>query len=96
MHQIILLITGCLHLGNVILENKMCRLIDLENQIVGLPNPLRPFIMNHRKINSIEAIDVYSFGFMLYEMMFQTPLNKDSCDNFPPDCPPLVSKYLCY
>lgn len=88
--------TGSLHTGNLVIDNNVCRLLELENQVVGLPTQLRPFMINHRKINSIEAIDVYSFGHVLYEMIFQRRLTTDTCTEFPPECPPLSSKWVFF
>nr|XP_027237297.1 PX domain-containing protein kinase-like protein isoform X2 [Penaeus vannamei] len=85
---------GSLHTGNLVIDNNVCRLLELENQVVGLPTQIRPFMINHRKINSIEAIDVYSFGHVLYEMIFQKRLTTDTCTEFPPDCPPLSRSVL--
>lgn len=42
--------------------------------------------MQHKKINNIQAIDVYCFGHVLYEMMFGTPLHESIVDNIP-NCP---------
>lgn len=99
-------LAGHVHTGNMVIENNVCRLLDLENQVVGLPNQLRGQVIYHRRINSIEALDVYGFGHALYEMLFQKRLEADTCEDFPPQCSPMPSelqkrkieswrKYLC-
>lgn len=83
---------GHVHTGNMVIENNVCRLLDLENQVVGLPNQLRGQVVYHRRINSIEALDVYGFGHALYEMLFQRRLEADTCEDFPPECSPMPSE----
>lgn len=39
-----------------------------------------------------EAIDVYSFGHLLYEMCYGSQLQTATCDNFPTQCSPEISK----
>ncbi|ELT89664.1 hypothetical protein CAPTEDRAFT_145165 [Capitella teleta] len=80
---------GHLHAGNVIIDLETCqaKLLDLENGILGLPSFYRPFFVQFRKISSLEAVDVYCFGQLLYEMSFGEPLGMPSCDTFPPSCP---------
>lgn len=85
---------GHVHTGNLIIENNACRLLDLENQLVGVPNQYRHFMIHLRKINSIEAIDVYSFGRTLYEMVFTQPLLTGTCDDFPEGCSPMCRSVL--
>ncbi|XP_064122875.1 PX domain-containing protein kinase-like protein isoform X2 [Macrobrachium nipponense] len=85
---------GHLHTGNLVIDKHVCRLIDLENQVVGLPNALRDHMTYHRKINSMEALDVYCFGHVLYEMMFLKRLSTSTCDEYPADCPPLPRSVL--
>lgn len=42
--------------------------------------------MQHKKINNLEAVDVYCFGHLLFEMMFGTPLHESIVEDIP-DCP---------
>ncbi|KAK6624436.1 hypothetical protein RUM44_011295 [Polyplax serrata] len=85
---------GHLHLGNILLIENNIKLLDIENAILGLPSFYRPFIVHHKRINTMEAIDVYSFGHVLFEMAFGYPLNESVCDNLPSTCPPLLSVLL--
>lgn len=66
------------------------KLLDIENGILGVPSFYRPYFMQHKKINNMEAIDVYCFGHVLYEMMFGTPLHESIAENIP-NCP--ISKF---
>ena len=77
----------------MVVENNVCQLLDLENQVVGVPNQLRARVVQHRRINSLEALDVYGFGHALYEMLFQRRLETDTCEDFPADCTPMPSKW---
>lgn len=49
--------------------------------------------MIHVFLQTTEAVDVYSFGHVLYEMTFGSPLNIASKDDFPHTIPPPISKY---
>lgn len=42
---------GHLHASNVVLDDGVCRLVDVENGMLGLPSALRPAITQFRKIN---------------------------------------------
>ncbi|XP_022193241.2 PX domain-containing protein kinase-like protein [Nilaparvata lugens] len=80
---------GHLHLGNISFVNKeTVQLLDIENGILGLPSYYRPYFIQHRKISSLEAIDVYCFGHVIYEITFGRPLHEQICDNIPSNCPP--------
>ncbi|XP_030827988.1 PX domain-containing protein kinase-like protein isoform X2 [Strongylocentrotus purpuratus] len=85
---------GHLHAGNVILEGNACRLLDIENTLLGLPFFYRGYLSHFRKINTTEAVDVYSFGHVLYEMTFGSPLNVASKDDFPHTIPPPIKSVL--
>lgn len=54
----------------------VARLLDIENFVLGVPSFYRPFVVQHSKIHATEAIDVYSFGHLLYEMTFGYPLQE--------------------
>lgn len=84
--------TGHLHSGNLILENDRIRLLDIENGVLGVPSFYRPYFVQHKRIHSLQMIDVYSFGHTLYEMAFGCPLHESVCENYPTNCPPLLSK----
>ncbi|PIK44039.1 putative PX domain-containing protein kinase-like protein [Apostichopus japonicus] len=85
---------GHLHAGNVVLEGNACRLLDIENSLLGLPGYYRPYIVQFRKINTMQAVDVYCFGHLLYEMTFGNPLNAASKDDFPHTVPPQIKDVL--
>jgi len=42
---------GHLHASNVIVEDDVCRLVDVENGMLGVPSVLRPAFTQLRKIN---------------------------------------------
>ncbi|CAH0550760.1 unnamed protein product [Brassicogethes aeneus] len=84
---------GHLHTGNVFIEenNLRIRLTDIENGVLGVPSFYRPYFMQHRKINTMEAIDVYCFGHTIYEMSFGAPLHESTAEQsaFNEACEPL-------
>ncbi|XP_050295363.1 PX domain-containing protein kinase-like protein [Anthonomus grandis grandis] len=67
---------GHLHSGNILIENDKIKLIDIENGVLGVPSYYRPYFMQHKKICTLEAIDVYCFGHVLYEMAIGSPLHE--------------------
>lgn len=60
--------SGHVHAGNVLVVDGRARLLDVENWLLGVPAFYRPFFMQHSKIGSAEAVDVYSFGHLVFEM----------------------------
>uniref|UniRef100_H3AWR9 PX domain containing serine/threonine kinase like n=1 Tax=Latimeria chalumnae TaxID=7897 RepID=H3AWR9_LATCH len=75
---------GHLHSSNVMLDGDTCRLLDLENSLLGLPSYYRPYFTQFRKINTVESIDVYCFGHLLYEMTYGRPPDSVPVDSFLP------------
>ncbi|KAM6981118.1 PX domain-containing protein kinase-like protein [Aplochiton taeniatus] len=75
---------GHLHAGNVVLEDNTCKLLDVENSLLGLPSFYRPYLIQFRKINTTESFDVYCFGHLLYEMTYGRPPDTVPVDQYPP------------
>ncbi|XP_007229647.3 PX domain-containing protein kinase-like protein isoform X1 [Astyanax mexicanus] len=74
---------GHLHASNILIEDNVCKLLDIENSLLGLPSYYRPFVTQFRKIHTTESIDVYSFGHLLYEMTYGRPPDTIPVDQFP-------------
>uniref|UniRef100_A0A3Q1CCD9 PX domain containing serine/threonine kinase n=1 Tax=Amphiprion ocellaris TaxID=80972 RepID=A0A3Q1CCD9_AMPOC len=74
---------GHLHTSNVIVDEGVCRLMDVENGMLGVPSALRPAFTQLRKINTTESIDVFCFGHLLYEMTYGRPPDSVPVDQFP-------------
>uniref|UniRef100_A0A672NG39 PX domain-containing protein kinase-like protein n=1 Tax=Sinocyclocheilus grahami TaxID=75366 RepID=A0A672NG39_SINGR len=74
---------GHLHASNVLIEENTCKLLDIENSLLGLPSYYRPYVTQFRKINTTESIDVYSFGHLLYEMTYGRPPDAVPVDQYP-------------
>ncbi|XP_065067349.1 PX domain-containing protein kinase-like protein [Rhopilema esculentum] len=85
---------GHLHVGNVLVDGQSCRLLDIENGLLGVPSIYRSYILSMRKIQDMEALNVYCFGHLLYEITFAEPLNTATLDQFPPSCPPQIQPVL--
>ncbi|XP_030634527.1 PX domain-containing protein kinase-like protein isoform X4 [Chanos chanos] len=75
---------GHLHASNILVEDNTCKLLDIENSLLGLPSYYRPYLTQFRKINTTESIDVYSFGHLLYEMTYGRPPDSVPVDHYPP------------
>ncbi|KAM8867648.1 PX domain-containing protein kinase-like protein isoform 2-T2 [Synchiropus picturatus] len=74
---------GHLHAGNVMVEDDVCRLLDVENGVLGVPSVLRPAFTQLRKINTVESVDVFCFGHLLYEMTYGQPPENVPVDEYP-------------
>uniref|UniRef100_A0A8D0FB22 PX domain containing serine/threonine kinase like n=1 Tax=Strix occidentalis caurina TaxID=311401 RepID=A0A8D0FB22_STROC len=75
---------GHLHSANVMLDGDTCKLLDLENSLLGLPSFYRSYFSQFRKINTLEGVDVHCFGHLLYEMTYGRPPDTIPVDSFPP------------
>ncbi|XP_076865154.1 PX domain-containing protein kinase-like protein isoform X2 [Brachyhypopomus gauderio] len=74
---------GHLHASNILIEDNTCKLLDIENSLLGLPSYYRPYVSQFRKINTTENVDVYSFGHLLYEMTYGRPPDAVPVDQYP-------------
>ncbi|KAF3856743.1 hypothetical protein F7725_017466 [Dissostichus mawsoni] len=72
-----------LHASNVIVDDGVCRLMDVENGMLGVPSALRPSFIQLRKINTTESIDVFCFGHLLYEMTYGRPPDSVPVEQYP-------------
>lgn len=86
-------ILGHLHSGNILIENDRIKLIDIENGVLGVPSYYRPYFMQHKKISSLESIDIYCFGHVLYEMAIGSPLHESYIIEDISECSQQISEY---
>ncbi|XP_053962468.1 PX domain-containing protein kinase-like protein [Anastrepha ludens] len=84
---------GHLHAGNIVIVDDCVKLLDIENNILGVPAFYRPFFVQHSKIHSVEAIDVYSFGHVLFEMAMGYPLQESVARQIT-ECPETLKNLL--
>lgn len=87
----LILITGHLHSGNIVIVDDCVKLLDVENYLVGVPAFYRPFFVQHSKIHTIETVDVYCFGHVLFEMAMGYPLQESVVRQIT-ECPEALSK----
>ncbi|XP_032519991.2 PX domain-containing protein kinase-like protein [Danaus plexippus] len=78
---------GHLHPGNITVDNQTALLLDIENLLMGVPSLCRPYVLDVRRANTMESVDVYCFGRTLYEMAFASPLQQHYCDVYPDNIP---------
>lgn len=67
------------------------KLLDIENYIIGTPAFYRPYYVQHGKIHSMESVDVYCFGHVLFEMAMGYPLQESVVRQIS-ECPEALSK----
>ncbi|XP_014243631.1 PX domain-containing protein kinase-like protein [Cimex lectularius] len=84
---------GHLHLGNVTLDGDVVKLLDLENSLFALPSYYRESFVKVKQIQSMQAIDVYSFGLIIYEMLFGKPFTDVHLKEIT-ECPPVFKSVL--
>lgn len=90
---------GNLHSGNVFIEDGVAKISDIENGILGVPSLYRPYLIHSRRIHTLEDVDVYCFGHLLYEMTFGEYLSDFVCYEIPSYCnniiKPILQLILC-
>ncbi|XP_017467159.1 PREDICTED: PX domain-containing protein kinase-like protein [Rhagoletis zephyria] len=84
---------GHLHAGNIVIVDDCVKLLDIENYLLGVPAFYRPFFVQHSKIHSVENIDVYSFGHVLFEMAMGYPLQESVARQIT-ECPETLKNLL--
>eukprot|EP00800_Vazella_pourtalesii_P002882 TRINITY_DN12834_c0_g1_i2.p1 TRINITY_DN12834_c0_g1~~TRINITY_DN12834_c0_g1_i2.p1 ORF type:complete len:421 (-),score=74.68 TRINITY_DN12834_c0_g1_i2:823-2085(-) len=85
---------GHIHAGNVLLQSDVCKLTDIENSLLGLSYHSRHYVLNFRKIQTLEAEAVYNVGRLLYEMTFGETLRAGAIESLPPATPPQIRALL--
>ncbi|XP_078342522.1 PX domain-containing protein kinase-like protein isoform X2 [Oculina patagonica] len=78
---------GHLHTGNIVVEGNVCRLLEVESGLMGIPSIHRHRYVPMKKLQEKEAEDVYCFAHVLYEMAFGEPLRSSTLHDVPPNCP---------
>ena len=94
-----MLLVGNLHSGNVFIgPNGSPYLSEFEGYLLGASSILRPFFTQLKgPSSSAEAVDVYCFGHLLYEMAVGMPLQNSTCDNaLPNHLPEQLSKFKSF
>ncbi|XP_037949454.1 PX domain-containing protein kinase-like protein [Teleopsis dalmanni] len=84
---------GHLHSGNIVIVDDCVKLLDVENYILGVPAFYRPFFVQHSKIHTVEQVDVYCFGHVLFEMAMGYPLQESVVRQIN-DCPESLKNLL--
>jgi len=80
-----------LHSGNVIVDNGVCRITDVENDLINLNPKLKKILQaHHTKVPAAVA----SFGCLLYEMAVGYEMDNVILDDLPETCAPKIKKVL--
>jgi PX domain-containing protein kinase-like protein len=93
-------VMGHVHAGNVLVDKSqhICKLVDVENSLLGVPTLYRAHLLEIRKIYTCEGETAYCFGHMLYEMATGRSLNAalmdEQCISVPPAVLPVLDSLL--
>lgn len=74
-----------MHSGNVLVcDIENVKLTGIENSTLGLPSYYRSFLvqLGKKRIQSLNDIDIYGFGHILYEFTENEPLSRPFCEHF--------------
>lgn len=73
---------GHLHIGNIVYEEGLVKLLDIENGMVGVSYLYRPLLTRVKQITSMQSLDVYCLGLAMFEMATGIPFTsqKDFTD----------------
>lgn len=74
-----------MHSGNVLVYDiENIKLTGIENSTSGLPSYYRSFIvqLGKKRIKSLNDVDIYGFGHILYELTENEPLTRPFCEHF--------------
>lgn len=63
---------GHLHACNVIVDDGVCRLVDVENGMLGVPSILRPAFTQFRKINVRKDLKILMISLFCRHLKFFT------------------------
>lgn len=76
------------------MEGNICRLLEIENGLLGIPSIHRHRYVPMKKLQEKEAEDVYCFAHLLYEMAFGEALRSSTPQDVPPNCPSQLRSVL--
>lgn len=102
VNQIIIsfqIVLGHLHSGNVLVcDIENIKLTGIENSTLGLPSYYRSFLieLGKKRIKSLNDVDIYGFGHILYELTENEPLTKPYCEHFSQKTSLNLSKFSIY
>ncbi|CAH3018679.1 unnamed protein product [Porites evermanni] len=85
---------GHLHSGNLVIDGNVCRLLEIESGLLGVPSIHRHRYVPLKKIQEKEAEDVYCFAHVLYEMFSGEPLRTSTLKDLPAHCPSQLRSIL--
>lgn len=71
---------GHLHNGNIVYEEGLVKLLDIENGMTGVSHLYRPLLSKIKQITSMQSLDVYCLGLVMYEMATATPFSLQNED----------------
>ena len=87
---------GNLHCGNIVLSNETAKIISLTGLVCGQSSRLRSLAVRVKAVKTVDSVDVYSFGHLLYEISVGRPLDTTVCDEFPPQLPDIISTLFIF
>ena len=87
------LVHGSLHLGNIFLKQGNVLISGLTNFASGSSSRLRSYAVKVKAVSTLQDLDVYCFGHLLYEISSGQVCHQPSIDEVPSNVPDMISIY---
>ncbi|XP_070503926.1 PX domain-containing protein kinase-like protein [Chironomus tepperi] len=84
---------GHLTTANIFIHNGIAKLSAIENFLLGVPSFYRPFIVQNSKITTMEQVDLFTFGHVVFEMQSTYSLQEPFVREIT-DCPVALKSFL--
>ncbi|KAG5669988.1 hypothetical protein PVAND_000276 [Polypedilum vanderplanki] len=85
---------GHLTTANIFIDKGIAKLSAIENFLLGVPSFYRPFFVQNNKIQTMEQVDLFTFGHVVFEMQSTYSLQEPFIRSEITDCPVALKSFL--